>query len=1143
MEKKEQLYNIDAYSDEELYDILDLDSPSDRELEAKILFMIHKYEKMNSRSSKKLAQFFESVYEHFFEDEEEEEEEDIAENNDKEGFTNINNLVKPTTKVPVIQQDTLEKKKNENENEKEDQDEKTPPVVYTQELTYSKGILNPILKQTTKRVISIDSQYRPDKTTFSTDFVVNLSEPLKDVVSLKLYSIQIPNTWYTIGKSYGSNLVYLKGRTAGIDNDTHDIKLEIDAGNYKPDELVTTLNESIQTINQTVDTDISSCAFSYNSFTSLCKFTGNLKKQYTESSYYINFPTWESPYQEESNRNKTIPSYLGFQTNNYYLNVVKSPLEYSLENVNLNEDSNEQFTIDDTNNHFTVIQYYNTFPYTPGSSIVDVSRTISFSLTNGTYTRDELLADLNNQIVTNTDFVDSYLQRKNTDENNNLYASLVSYMELKLKYSRIVMNQNLKSKTVVIFPDDTNIWLGATSCFRYDSSMNELDEIYSELSPIEQSDRYTISNSPYVKLICVEPNFNNGINDLSFSIANSEEGGQGYTIQQYINAINEGIRTADSLYSNAFNAPSIDYNFDQESSSFPSGTYAYLKDNTFNLYIDIDISFNETLYEIDLTDSIFTTGSINLQDITGTTLSDLTQTYIAKANTGTRILPGNQIICTIKPVSSTTNGNKDDISYVLRLTDSTDNVTFSNYPALEAAINERFSTFTDPISNKNIFTGTRLLTTGITDGVYSIEFKIKIVKKLISRSYNIQFFDPDLGSTTAVEDTWKQYLLLDESMVDTPLSLNYDIPTTDTFNITNVNNIVIGGITTTGDALINAKSNVATSNTLVIESGINDTFTLVAYDNGVSSSNSENDLSITLPAGVYSTDYLITTINNTINSLSSSIVESQGTSIEVITKNNASFVKLNINLTRTYNASDFNVVYYDEISFIQCFTGSKSAQNTTWDSTIGWILGFREFTAYDLSVYNDINTNIAIITGDTGASTSLYNYFLICLDDFNQNRLNDGLVTVTGTDTGVPLPSYAKRSEFFCDPTSGELVYNNTAGLTEKQVYAANEIANAKNSNLSIGSSITTSSYGRGPFATDVFGLIPVKTASLPSGAPYVEFGGTLQNQERVYFGPVNIQRMGIRLITDKGNALDLNNANWSFSLICEQLNKLEPDK
>ena len=293
MEKKEQLYDIEAYTDEELYDILDLNDPSDRELEAKILFMIHKYEKMNSKSGKKLAHFFESIYEHFFDDDDEDNEYDqtsIVENNEQEGFTNLDNVIKATTKVPVIQQETLENK--------EEEKEETPPVVYTQELTYKKGVLNPILKQTTKRIISIDSQYRPDKTTISTDFIVNLSEPLKDVVSLKLYSIQIPNTWYTIGKSYGSNLVYLKGRTPGIDNDTHDIKLEIEAGNYKPYELVTTLNTSIQTVNQTLDTDLSSSLFSYNQYTSLCKFSGNLKKQYTESSYYINFPTWESPYQE-----------------------------------------------------------------------------------------------------------------------------------------------------------------------------------------------------------------------------------------------------------------------------------------------------------------------------------------------------------------------------------------------------------------------------------------------------------------------------------------------------------------------------------------------------------------------------------------------------------------------------------------------------------------------------------------------------------------------------------------------------------------------------------------------------------------------------------------------------------------------------
>jgi hypothetical protein len=51
-----------------------------------------------------------------------------------------------------------------------------------------------------------------------------------------------------------------------------------------------------------------------------------------------------------------------------------------------------------------------------------------------------------------------------------------------------------------------------------------------------------------------------------------------------------------------------------------------------------------------------------------------------------------------------------------------------------------------------------------------------------------------------------------------------------------------------------------------------------------------------------------------------------------------------------------------------------------------------------------------------------------------------------------------------------------------------------------------------------------------------VEFGGTLQQQERLYFGPVNIRRMNITLLNDHGEVVDLNGANWSFSFICEQL-------
>ena len=36
-------YNVNTYSDEELYSILDVQNPTDRELEARILFLMNKY--------------------------------------------------------------------------------------------------------------------------------------------------------------------------------------------------------------------------------------------------------------------------------------------------------------------------------------------------------------------------------------------------------------------------------------------------------------------------------------------------------------------------------------------------------------------------------------------------------------------------------------------------------------------------------------------------------------------------------------------------------------------------------------------------------------------------------------------------------------------------------------------------------------------------------------------------------------------------------------------------------------------------------------------------------------------------------------------------------------------------------------------
>ena len=79
-------------------------------------------------------------------------------------------------------------------------------------------------------------------------------------------------------------------------------------------------------------------------------------------------------------------------------------------------------------------------------------------------------------------------------------------------------------------------------------------------------------------------------------------------------------------------------------------------------------------------------------------------------------------------------------------------------------------------------------------------------------------------------------------------------------------------------------------------------------------------------------------------------------------------------------------------------------------------------------------------------------------------------------------------------------------------------------------------SYSQGPYVKDLFAIIPLRLAGLANGSYYVDNGGSLQNQKRLYFGPINLHKLSVKLIDDRGNIVNLNNANWSFSILCEML-------
>jgi hypothetical protein len=100
--------------------------------------------------------------------------------------------------------------------------------------------------------------------------------------------------------------------------------------------------------------------------------------------------------------------------------------------------------------------------------------------------------------------------------------------------------------------------------------------------------------------------------------------------------------------------------------------------------------------------------------------------------------------------------------------------------------------------------------------------------------------------------------------------------------------------------------------------------------------------------------------------------------------------------------------------------------------------------------------------------------------------------------------------------------------LTNSQLYTINEINKNRNNN--------TNHRAKAPTSTDILAMIPIKTTSLSTGSLIIEFSGSLQDNIRTYFGPVNIDRMRVKLLNDKGNVLNMNGCDWCVTLICDCL-------
>ena len=351
--------------------------------------------------------------------------------------------------------------------------------------------------------------------------------------------------------------------------------------------------------------------------------------------------------------------------------------------------------------------------------------------------------------------------------------------------------------------------------------------------------------------------------------------------------------------------------------------------------------------------------------------------------------------------------------------------------------------------------------------------------------------------------------------------------------------------------------------------------------------NKGNTFKISIEPGNYTPQEFCDTLNT---SYTTAGFKYSGTTAPLITTFNVNNGKIKMNLSGWIDpdgnaiisldpaTQTFDALLYAYFTFFD-FTGQKNCYETgsypcsassgkgqTLNGTLGWLMGY-QLPIQPIYINGNVAQSVLNLYGTK--------YFILVLDDYNQNRINNGLVSITELSNILPIPTYYNTSQpYICltnvpnvslDPTTlGNLSNMNEAEaasiginsnnllnslqdkvsfgsgsvkqvlpsaprtLTQAQLYTVNEIMKNRNKTLSFKSKAPTNS--------DTFALIPIKYGSMSTGQLYTELSGQFQDNKRIYFGPVDIDRLRVHLLDDRGNTIDLHGGDWSITILAEVL-------
>jgi hypothetical protein len=289
--------------------------------------------------------------------------------------------------------------------------------------------------------------------------------------------------------------------------------------------------------------------------------------------------------------------------------------------------------------------------------------------------------------------------------------------------------------------------------------------------------------------------------------------------------------------------------------------------------------------------------------------------------------------------------------------------------------------------------------------------------------------------------------------------------------------------------------------------------------------NAVGDLTkIDVSSGNYSSSTLIGAIND---SLTSASVTNMSFTLNAISSK--------VSVTNS-SGSDYTLVFYDYLDDAQSFANAKLNSmspdtQSKINNNLGWILGFRTIDSSNVSLEYDIADG-ATIQAESLCFIPHTKYFIIVIDDLNKNQTNKGLVQISHSRSFIKNTRYYNNTDnsLNCLSSSNLNTFIDESGrvMTKNQLYSAMQINNHRTNLTQRNSNLNAN------LINNVFAIVPFENKSLEWGSSIIT--SDKNKFKRKYSGPVTIGKLQVKLLDDRGNVMNLNGAEWSFSMVSTHL-------